>query len=553
MKKIKLLFAIGLTLSLLGFGLQVSAHDPHICPAEFPDEPAIEYGHLDQSQIADGEVSLDTVVTVGKEWFDAVLNYCDGQGRPATTGGGAKRTPTDQPAFIRTSAPDSSSCADCHSQPRSGGGGGFVANVFVLAQTMDPVVDTVSGEFSNERNTLGMFGSGPIEMLAREITAELHAIRAATIQEAQTTGSNISRELLAKGISYGFITAAPDGTVDTSAYRGVDDDLIIKPFHQAGVVISLREFTVNAYNHHHGLQAEERFDLDPNKGIDYDEDGMAREMTIGDVTAATLYQATLGVPGQVLPLDEAGQTEVALGQQLFVQVGCAHCHTPELHLDSQMFTEPNPYNPAGTWSDTAQTVSFNMTGQGEGPFLEPSGDGAIVRAYTDLKRHNLCDDPAEPDAIRHFCNEQLAQNRPDIEGKAGSEYFLTRKLWDVGNSAPYGHRGDLPTITEAIWAHGGEGRPSYEAFKALDVNQQSAVIKFLKTLQVLPAGSPRIIFEDGTQPASTDNGTGGLLAGSTFGEAGSSSSNLLLILAIAAVFALIAIGSLSLYQRRKVN
>ena len=45
------------------------------------------------------------------------------------------------------------------------------------------------------------------------------------------------------------------------ASRGVDTDLIIKPFHQAGVVLSLREFTDNAMNHHHGIRAEERFDI----------------------------------------------------------------------------------------------------------------------------------------------------------------------------------------------------------------------------------------------------------------------------------------------------
>ena len=33
-----------------------------------------------------------------------------------------------------------------------------------------------------------------------------------------------------------------------------------------------------------------------------------------------------------------------------------------------------------------------------------------------------------------------------------TELFLTRKLWDVGNSAPYGHRGDLTTLTDAIAA-----------------------------------------------------------------------------------------------------
>ena len=138
-----------------------------------------------------------------------------------------------------------------------------------------------------------------------------------------------------------------------------------------------------------------------------------------------------------------------------------------------------------------------MTKQGEGPLLEKGPRGtAIVRAYTDLKRHNLCDDPADPGAIRFFCNEQLAQGRPDQDGRPGSEFFLTRKLWDVGNSAPYGHRGDLSTISEAILAHGGEARASRDAFVGSPETDQAAVVKFLKTLQVVPEGRRRVIVQN---------------------------------------------------------
>jgi hypothetical protein len=222
-------------------------------------------------------------------------------------------------------------------------------------------------------------------------------------------------------------------------------------------------------------------------------------------------------------------------------------------LDSQLCTEPNPYNPADTWRDTAQSVSYNMTGQGQGPFLEPSGDGAVIRAYTDLKRHNLCDPVDHPDSVRHFCNEQLAQTRPEQDGKPGTEFFLTRKLWDVGNSAPYGHRGDLPTITEAIWAHGGEGRPSYEAFHALPSNEQAAVITFLKTLQVLPPGSPRVIYDDHL-PQNNTAGTGGAapLSGSVLESSSSAGDNQTFFVALATVLGIAAVVVVLLVQRRRV-
>ncbi len=305
------------------------------------------------------------------------------------------------------------------------------------------------------------------------------------------SGSDVRLELTSKGVTFGHITALPDGTVDTSEVKGVDPDLIVKPFHQAGAVLSIREFTVNAMNHHHGMQAEERFDLNPAKGPDFDEDGISRELTIGDITAGAVFQAQLGTPGRVVPETEAERESAAHGEILFEQVGCTTCHVPMLELDSSMFGEPYGRNPDGTFSDSSTTFWLDLTTDGEEPRLESNGDGgAYVRAYTDLKRHNLCDEE-----IDFFCNEQLTQGRPDQDGRPGTEFFLTRKLWDVGNSAPYGHRGDLPTITEAILYHGGEARESRDAFVSLSAAEQADIVGFLKTLQVLPPA-----------PSATDDG-----------------------------------------------
>lgn len=454
--------------------------------------------HLDQARIESGELGLSDCLRRGRILFEAVFNRLDGQGRPLSTGGGVARQP-GQPAFIRTSGPDSSSCLGCHVQPRSGGGGDFVANVFVLAQTLDPVTFSVDGAFSNERNTLAMMGAGPIEMLAREMTAELIAIREAALAQARATGMPATRALSAKGISFGSITVLPDGRVDPRAIEGVDWDLIVKPFHQKGAVVSLREFSNNAMNHHHGMQSVERFGVD----TDPDGDGVMNELTVGDITAVTLFQAALNTPGQLLPANRARRAAAARGEQIFSTVGCALCHRPALVLDNPVFTEPNPYNPVGNLrpADVGRLVAFDLTRDGPAPRLERLRDGrALVRAFTDLKRHDLTD------ADEHFFgNERVPQGR--LNGfLADSSFtvpapprptsqFLTRKLWDAGNSAPYGHRGDLTTLTEAIHYHAGEARAVRDAFFALSAEDQAAVIEFLKTLQILPDGSPRVVVE----------------------------------------------------------
>jgi hypothetical protein len=79
--------------------------------------------------------------------------------------------------------------------------------------------------------------------------------------------------------------------------------------------------------------------------------------------------------------------------------------------------------------------------------------------------------------------------------------FLTRKLWDVGNSAPYGHRGDLTTITEAIYWHGGEARAARDAFFALPQLSQGSLVEFLMAQQVVAPGDHCIADCDGSGSA----------------------------------------------------
>src|SRR5262249_18356512 len=217
-------------LALTGQELRVARASE--APVVIGERPAIE-AHVDQAQIEAGRISFKELFHRGQLLFDARFNNLDGQGRPAMTGDGRPRG-ANHPAFIRPPGPDSNSCFGCHNQPRSGGGGDFVANVFVLAQERDPVVTTLDPRDSNERNTLGMFGSGAIELLAREMTAELIAIREAALAEAKQRGAIVRRDLKAKGISFGVVAAYPDGRVDPRGIDGVDWDLIIKPFHQKG-------------------------------------------------------------------------------------------------------------------------------------------------------------------------------------------------------------------------------------------------------------------------------------------------------------------------------
>ena len=203
-----------------------------------------------------------------------------------------------------------------------------------------PVVQQTA---ANSRATIGMFGSGFIEMLARQMTFDLQAIRDAT-------SPGESHPLVSKGISFGTIIRRANGTWDTSQVEGIaamslgstgaanPPSLIIRPFHQAGRVVSIREFSNNAFNHHHGIQSTERFGIN----TDPDGDGFVNEITRADITAVSIFQATMAVPGRLIPNDPEVEAAVLLGEQKFQSIGCAQCHVPSLHWSARVGSIPNP-------------------------------------------------------------------------------------------------------------------------------------------------------------------------------------------------------------------
>lgn len=502
--------------------------------------------HLQDGQ--EFQTSLPNLIAFGSQLFSARWTTQEGQGRPQTKGTGSTLSDPTSPLtfprnFDRLSGPDANSCAGCHNTPFVGAGGDRVSEVFVLGQRFDfldfdhsnaiPTRGAVdeSGRFVtmvtafNERKTIGMNGSGFIEMLARQMTAELQA-------ERNSTSVGTSVALSSKGVSFGTLTHNADGTWDVSQVQGIPapslvttnstaPTLIIRPFHQVGNVVSVRQFSNNAFNHHHGIQAEERFGLG-----DPDGDGFRSELTTADMTAVTLFQVTLNVPGQVIPNDPQVQQAIQAGQQLFIQVGCGSCHIPTLPLTAAsnpgapeqpgwIYTEPSPYNPTAgpnspnltpgpsNYPITAPPLMVDLTSDSlPQPRLKPREGVVLVPAYSDLKLHVMADGPTDPNS------EPLDQNQPAGSPGffAGNQKFITRKLWGLANAGPFGHAGKFTTMREAInLGHNGEATASRRAFQALSSSQQDEVVEFLKSLQVLAPGTRCLVVnEHGNCPDGDD-------------------------------------------------
>ncbi|MEZ5870516.1 MAG: di-heme oxidoredictase family protein [Nitratireductor sp.] len=436
--------------------------------------------HVDQNTLKGvlSKAELDALIAAGEHLFAGRFTAADGVGRPMATQAitPVKRKRLVKDAFFRTAGMDANGCSSCHNQPFTGGAGDFAVNVFVSEGFTNADFDSLDPQFSNERNTNHLFGAGLVELLAREMTAELHELRKDGLDKAHASGQEVNLRLITKGVDFGTLKIMPDGMIDLSGLDGIDTDLVIRPFSQKGVMTSLRQFTVNALNHHHGMQAVERFGIRWTGETDFDEDGKSDEMGDGDVSALVAWQASLRLPVAKVPENSDWQRAAKRGSAVFDETGCNSCHIRSLPLRSLSFSDPGPYDAAGTLrtGELPDQPVYDLSLLDWAKNLEKDADGNwLVPLFGDLKRHTIADqrNPA-------FGNELLAQRFVD------REVFQTSELWGIASTAPYGHRGDMVTLDEVIRAHGGEAEPVTKAYKALEESDRSALIAFLKTLVI---------------------------------------------------------------------
>ena len=442
------------------------------------DEKVIA-SHVDFDAVAQaGPSAIPALVERGRILFKGKFTLQDGAGRPKATQAivPTKRKRGINPAFTRTSGPDSNSCSGCHNDPITGGSGDFVANVFVSEGFESAEFDNTDPTFSSERHTTPLMGAGLVELLAREMTADLQAARQDAVKRAWASGQEQRADLVSKGVRFGAIVAKPDGVVDLSGVEGVDADLIVRPFSRKGVFTSIRQFTINALNIHHGMEAMERFGVRWTGTHDFAESGVPDSVTPGDVSALVAFQASLAPPTVKQDLPDDWRIAAEAGARQFTALGCASCHVTTLPLKSLTFTDPAPYDMAGTLraSETARSIQIDLSKMPFASQLQKNDKGEwLIPLFSDLKRHLMVD--AQVSALGNELQAQRFVER---------DVFLTPRLWGVGSTAPYGHRGDFRSLDEIISAHGGEARFARDAYLGSDKAMRENVIAFLRSLEI---------------------------------------------------------------------
>ena len=166
--------------------------------------------------------------------------------------------------------------------------------------------------------------------------------------------------LRAKGVNYGTLSVDENGVVDTSNVRGVNADLRVRPFFAEGTTITMREFSVGAFNAEMGIQitdpiintaAEGGFVVTPagmvmDGAIDVFETSPTAEDTDPDATEPNapglpedagvaltdfmeFYLLNYFKPARYLQSANSNA-----GRALFNQIGCNSCHVANFTIDS---------------------------------------------------------------------------------------------------------------------------------------------------------------------------------------------------------------------------
>jgi hypothetical protein len=379
----------------------------------------------------------------------------------------------------------------------------------------------------DSRDSPQLFGLGLQEQLGEEITADLRAIRGEAVLIAGLINTPVTRDLVSKGISFGTITANPNGTVDTSGVVGINGDLRIRPFFAQGATISMREFLVGAFNAEMGMESADADLIAAQTGpvttpagmvldgtqdfiegataaspaSDGDLDGVVNEIPTSIVDFMEFYLLNYFKAGTGNPSQEA-----TLGRILFTQIGCSSCHVPNLTIDSdrRVADVETVYNPAlgnplnNMFASATLFVVDNPaipaiigTGTAEAPEhpsgLLPAGGAFVVRNFfADFKRHDLGPNFEE----RNFANF-VAQVNPVADPPTSGPFnfttvHITEPLWGVGDTAPYGHDGRSGNLDDVILRHGGDAAAARTGYAALPAFAQVWVQTFLRTLVLFP-------------------------------------------------------------------
>ena len=166
-----------------------------------------------------------------------------------------------------------------------------------------------------------------------------------------------------------------------------------------------------------------------------------------------------------------------------------------------LHASPSPFNPPGNRRVEGRAglhASTSPASDLPAPRLQPKRGVVWVPAFTDLKLHDITDGPDDPN------REPLDMNAP--AGRAA--FFAGNGRFPHAQAVGRGQRAALLPSRAVHHPARGDPRPRRRGgsvpggVQGACRTERDAVIEFLKSLQVLPAGSPALVVDEHGKPRS---------------------------------------------------
>jgi CxxC motif-containing protein (DUF1111 family) len=326
---------------------------------------------------------------------------------------------------------------------------GNVHNLFVITGRGDapgcnitqpdflPAGNPVTGQGGNAniifRIPTPVFGAGLIEAIPD--SAILANMQANATQKSALGISGHPNAILSGNVN----RSANDGTITRFGWKAQNKSLLM--------------FAAEAYNVEMGISnqlfPQERDETpaclsvaSPNDTLNFTTPATtatSNPAVISDIEAFANFMCMLAPP---TPAPDTPST--ANGRTAFINVGCAHCHTPSLTTGKMIASGSSTVPSAALTNQTAHLWS---------------------------------------DLLVHHMGKGLADGI--TQGGAGPDEFRTAPLWGVGQRIFFLHDGRTSNLVEAIRAHkskGSEANRVIEHFNKLSTQEQQEIIDFLRAL-----------------------------------------------------------------------
>ena len=429
--------------------------------------------------------------------------------------------------FLRVNGLDSQTCLECHSIVDNsqvpavfgvGGVGGAAANAFPMATklettTPNPVNSDAATYDGRVINPPFVFGSGGVELLAKEMTANLqkklanapmtpykpielrtHTVEFGSVFWKPVEGGVKEPELETTKTNCDPVPVMSEAITDKSVLKKLIKRKLAK-LNRRFIAITKAQLIYSdgkhfgTYSTMKDKQATLVLDTSKLEGIDGDLvvkpfGRKGNNITTRDFDCGALRfhmgMEPVEIVGQDIDHDGDGvKNEITIselsalsiyntttrrprqdkyngkGDQIFSQIGCAQCHIPEMKTVGHMLPYRQPETPKTPFKDDKDKYyEVNLVGKSAGFEADPnSKNGMLVKLFSDLKRHDL--------------GPRLQESLGGADDKANRS-FITARLWGLADTAPYLHDGRATTITEAIQWHGGEAEDEKQKFELLD-------------------------------------------------------------------------------------